>query len=135
MKTSLIEYDLEVAPVRITSQSLKILTLLAAQPNVERYGLELAKEARVQHGTTYPILKRFLDAGWLESRPENADPSDVGRPRQRLYRLTALGALETRRVLEEHHIAIPAVEAPASRWDSPPPRGLNWAPTPSSRPV
>jgi PadR family transcriptional regulator, regulatory protein PadR len=128
-----------MASVRITSQSLKILILLAAKPNVERYGLELAKEARVQHGTTYPILKRFLDAGWLESRPEDVDPSDVGRPRQRLYCLTALGVREAHRVLDEHYIAIPADESTASGQQSPPDtrrgRGSDWAPTPNRQPV
>jgi len=42
-------------------------------------------------GTLYPILMRLDEAGWLESRWEKVDPARVGRPRRRLYRITALG--------------------------------------------
>jgi PadR family transcriptional regulator PadR len=125
-----------MAPPRITSQSLKILTLLAADPAAERYGLELAREARVQHGTTYPILKRFLDAGWLESRPEEVDPAEAGRPRQRLYRLTAVGMREADRVLAEHHIVLPPAASAPKPEPAPEfrrPRGSNWRTTPSGQ--
>jgi PadR family transcriptional regulator, regulatory protein PadR len=100
-----------VAPVnpapRMTAQTLKLVRLFAADPDAARYGLDLAKQAGLKHGTTYPILKRLLAAGWLESRPEDVDPSEEGRPRQRLYRLTRLGEAEALRVLGEHHITLP----------------------------
>ena len=40
----------------------------------------------------YPILFRLERAGWLESRWEDGDPKALGRPRRRLYQVTALGA-------------------------------------------
>jgi len=113
----------------MTAASLKLLRLMASDPEAERYGLDLAKKSGVQHGTTYPILKRLLAAGWLESRPEEVDPAEAGRPRQRLYRLTALGERETLRVLAEHYVALPDTRRHM------PDRPGAWAPVPRSVPT
>lgn len=88
------------AAVRLTAQTLEILAVL--EPGTEMYGLELAKLADLPPGTTYPILKRLLGAGWLESRPEEVDPAQVGRPRRRLYRLTGLGEEAARSALDDY---------------------------------
>ena len=38
-------------------------------------------------GTLYPLLARLEAAGWFTSEWEDVDPSEVGRPRRRLYKL------------------------------------------------
>ncbi|MGH8572285.1 MAG: PadR family transcriptional regulator, partial [Gammaproteobacteria bacterium] len=43
-------------------------------------------------GTVHPIIYKFEEIGWLESRFEEIDSSDAGRPRRRYYRLTHDGA-------------------------------------------
>ena len=44
------------------------------------------------HGTLYRALDRLEEAGLVESRWENPQlAADEGRPRRRLYRVTALG--------------------------------------------
>ena len=42
-------------------------------------------------GSLYPILAVFENAGFLKGDWEDKDPRDVGRPRRRLYHLTAAG--------------------------------------------
>lgn len=49
-------------------------------------------EQRDPSGTIHPILARLEQAGWLESRWEEIDPSEKGRPRRRYYRFTSDGA-------------------------------------------
>ena len=49
-------------------------------------------------GTLYPILLRLESAGWFVSRWENVDPTAVGRPRKRFYRLTAAGLAQASEV-------------------------------------
>ena len=60
------------------------------------FGLGMIRELHrhgyhISPGTLYPILLRLESAGWFVSRWENIDPSAVGRPRKRFYRLTASG--------------------------------------------
>lgn len=64
------------------------------------HGFQLAKEIKEQdaarlltaHGTLYRALGRMEDAGLLTSEWEDADQAvEEGRPRRRLYRLTADG--------------------------------------------
>ena len=56
------------------------------------------------HGTLYKALSRLEHQGLLESRWEEIDPAEAGRPRRRLYRVTggaaaALAASATAREL------------------------------------
>jgi PadR family transcriptional regulator PadR len=44
---------------------------------------------------------RLERAGWMRSKWENLDPKDAGRPRRRLYRLTALGYNKSRAAFAE----------------------------------
>ena len=59
--------------------------------NSELYGREIMKRARLLGGSLYPLLIKFEQQGLLESRWEENDPSDEGRPPRRLYRITTLG--------------------------------------------
>jgi len=83
-------------PVRLSHQSLRILRVFldALSDNVraELAGADIMRAAGVSSGTLYPILLRFEKAGLLESRWEDEEPADLGRPRRRFYRLTQAGA-------------------------------------------
>jgi PadR family transcriptional regulator PadR len=77
---------------RMTGPTQRVLRELLADPATEKYGLEIGKAVDLAPGTVHPILYKFEEIGWLESRFEEIDPSDAGRPRRRYYRLTPDGA-------------------------------------------
>ena len=89
-----------MVPRRPSHETLSVLSLMLQRPSADHYGLALAEEAELANGTVYPILRRLETKGWVTSRWEDVDPSEVGRPRKRLYRITGHGASETRRYLE-----------------------------------
>ena len=91
---------------RMTTQTLKVLGTILSEPDAEWYGLELCKRARLKPGTIYPTLDRLIKAEWLERRWEDIDPVIEGRPRRRLYRLTAIGVPAARQALDEHLAAL-----------------------------
>ncbi|MFE2070652.1 PadR family transcriptional regulator [Streptomyces sp. NPDC059467] len=76
-----------------------VLRALLEKPALERYGLELCAMAELPSGTIHPILARLEAAGWLESRWEEVDPREQGRPRRRYYRLSPDGAEQARDAL------------------------------------
>lgn len=73
--------------------SAKILALFLADGERPRYGLEISRETGVRPNALYPALTRLEEWGWLNSEWEDADPSALGRPARRLYRLTRLGSI------------------------------------------
>jgi PadR family transcriptional regulator PadR len=73
-----------------------VLRALLEDPTEERYGLELCEMAGLPSGTIHPILARLEREQLLESRWENVDPHEQGRPRRRYYRLTPDGAAAAR---------------------------------------
>jgi len=57
-----------------------------------RYGFDIMDATGLASGTVYPALRRIERAGLLRSRWEAATAAlDSGRPRRRLYELTAEG--------------------------------------------
>jgi PadR family transcriptional regulator, regulatory protein PadR len=74
---------------RPSSQTVRLLGALAADPTTWRYGYELGVEVGLRSGSLYPILVRLSDRELLEARWE-ADLTP-GRPPRHLYRLTARG--------------------------------------------
>lgn len=62
-----------------------------ADPAQEMYGLQICTEAGLPSGTIHPILARLEGLGWVESRWEDIDARQEGRPRRRYYRLTTDG--------------------------------------------
>ena len=74
---------------RPSSQTVTVLSALAASPSEWRYGYELGLEVGLQSGSLYPILVRLSDRGLLDSRWETDLPP--GRPPRHLYRLTERG--------------------------------------------
>jgi PadR family transcriptional regulator len=77
---------------RMTEPTQRVLRELLDDPTAEKYGLELCKAVNLAPGTVHPILYKFEEIGWLESRFEEINPSYAGRPRRRYYRLTPDGA-------------------------------------------
>lgn len=68
-----------------------VLRALLEDPTLERYGLEICELAGLASGTIHPILARLEREQILESRWEDVDPREKGRPRRRYYRLTPDG--------------------------------------------
>jgi PadR family transcriptional regulator PadR len=72
-----------------SSQTVRVLGALAADPTVWRYGYELGAEIGLRSGSLYPILARLADRALLDATWET-DPRG-GRPPRHLYRLTSEG--------------------------------------------
>jgi PadR family transcriptional regulator, regulatory protein PadR len=90
--------NLESGP-RLTRQTLKVLEAFIQQPSEEIAGSDIARQTQLLSGSLYPILARLEGALWVESRWEDADPRELGRPRKRLYRLTEMGVRRTQAAL------------------------------------
>ncbi|MFI7607921.1 PadR family transcriptional regulator [Micromonospora sp. NPDC049366] len=80
---------------RIGAATVDVLRVLldSAEP---RWGLEIIKLTGRPSGSVYPLLDRLERHGWVTSSWE-AETERRG-PRRRMYRLTADGAAEARRV-------------------------------------
>ena len=76
-----------------------VLRAMLAEPSHEMYGLQISQAAELPSGTIHPILARLEACGWLESRWEDIDPAEQGRPRRRYYRLSPDGAERARNAL------------------------------------
>ena len=81
---------------RIGKATVDVLEVLLGADS-PRWGLEIIKLTGRPSGSVYPLLDRLERAGWVTSSWDD----DVERrgPRRRMYRLTAEGALEARRVV------------------------------------
>jgi PadR family transcriptional regulator PadR len=81
---------------RIGKATVDVLAVLidSDQP---RWGLEIIKLTGRPSGSVYPLLDRLEHAGWVTSTWD--DDRDRRGPRRRMYRLTADGAAEARRVI------------------------------------
>jgi PadR family transcriptional regulator PadR len=88
---------------RMTDPTQRVLRALLDDPAAEMYGLEICKEVGLAPGTVHPLLYKFEELGWLESRFEEINPSEKGRPRRRYYRLTPDGAELARDALARAH--------------------------------
>jgi DNA-binding PadR family transcriptional regulator len=86
---------------RITGPTLKVLGALLASPRDELSGAEIGRAASLASGTLYPILLRLEQAGWLDSRWETEDPTTLGRPRRRFYRVTGTGEQKARQAVKD----------------------------------
>jgi PadR family transcriptional regulator PadR len=84
----------------MTEPTQRVLRALLERPDGEQYGLEIADRAELAPGTTYPILMRLKQDGWVESRWESIDPETARRPARHYFRLTSLGATSAREVLQ-----------------------------------
>jgi PadR family transcriptional regulator PadR len=87
----------------MTLSTQLVLRAMLAEPTQEMYGLQIGQAAELPSGTIHPILARLEGCGWLESRWEDIDPAEEGRPRRRYYRLNAEGAECARTALARVH--------------------------------
>jgi len=86
---------------RMTGPTLKVLNQLLQAPTNDLSGAAIARASGLASGTLYPILMRLEASGWLTSQWEDANPSEVKRPRRRLYRLTGSGERAARAAFED----------------------------------
>ena|SRR5579862_2487333 len=86
---------------QLTTQTLKVLGSLMNNRPDALSGSEIARSTRLRSGTLYPILLRLEQAGWLESYWESETPQELGRPRRRFYKLTAVGARNTQSAIRD----------------------------------
>ena len=86
---------------RLSSQTLKVLGALISCPSDELSGAEIGRRTKLASGTLYPILFRLEGVGWLQSRWEVEDPTVLGRPRRRFYRITRKGAKNVKEVVRD----------------------------------
>ena len=73
----------------MSAPTLKVLTAILEARGRELAGADIAKQTKLASGSLYPILYRLEDAGWLSARWEDGDPTELGRPRKRFYKVTA----------------------------------------------
>lgn len=83
--------------VRLTFQTLRIFGELL--PGRLLSGADISKATGIRSGSVYPTLTRLTSVGWLVGTWERVNPRAVGRPRRRLYRLTAVGKKNVRQAL------------------------------------
>jgi PadR family transcriptional regulator, regulatory protein PadR len=93
-------YRISLMLRRMTGPTQRVLRALLERADDEQYGMEIADRAELAPGTTYPILMRLKQDGWVESRWEDIDPEVVRRPARHYFRLTSLGATSAREVLQ-----------------------------------
>ena len=77
--------------MRLSLKGLSVLNLFLEDIRKTRSGAEISRELGIASGTLYPILARFEQNGLLESEWEQVDPTQVGRPRRRFYKITGAG--------------------------------------------
>jgi DNA-binding PadR family transcriptional regulator len=87
--------------VRLSGPTLKVLKLMLEKPREGRSGAEISRALGIGSGTLYPLLARLENANWVRSEWEQVDPSEVGRPRKRFYKLTGQGQTRARKALAE----------------------------------
>ena len=89
-------------PIQLTGPVQRVLLAMLEDPTVQRYGLEISKQADLETGTLYPVMARLERVRWVESSWEDPELSiNEGRPRRRYYRLTENGAEQAWRALAD----------------------------------
>ena len=97
---------------KMTISTQLVLRALLADPGAELYGAQIGEAAGLMSGTVHPILARLEGLGWVESRWEEVDPQEVGRPARRFYKITADGAQEAQSALAKVRRPQPSRLAP-----------------------
>ena len=87
--------------IRITGPVLKVLGELISATQEGVSGADIGRATSLASGTLYPILFRLEKSGWVRSQWECVEPTEVKRPRRRLYRLTRTGEVAARSSFRE----------------------------------
>jgi PadR family transcriptional regulator PadR len=96
-----------VEKIRMSGPTLKLLKYLLENPKEGRSGAEVSKTTKLGSGTMYPLLQRLVIAKWIEGEWEDVDPSEVGRPKRRLYKLTRSGQAAATKELAQYQTSAP----------------------------
>lgn len=86
--------------MRKTKTLVTVLEAMLANPTAEHWGYDLQRQTGIRSGALYPILRRLLEAGWVEDGWEELSDAE-GRPPRRYYRLTERGAASARTLLAD----------------------------------
>lgn len=111
--------------IRLSKKMLAILAVMIEAGDEDLHGRLIGKRAGVSSGTLFPALARLENAEWISSREEEGDPAELGRPRQRIYKLTGLGETAAR----EEVAKLAAILNRAL--DTPTPSGVRPSPEPA----
>ena|ERR1700730_523942 len=95
--------------MRWSRSSLKVIQVFLEAPQGEFCGSDLMSRASVSPGVVYPFLLKWEEEGFLESRWEDQDASDLGRPRRKFYRLTRAGKRTAREALKPFVVGLRAI--------------------------
>lgn len=79
----------------LTYPGYRVAEALINDINAEHVGYDLSRDLGLNEGTLYPLISRWVRAGWLTVRDEQPEehatrPGRKGRPRK-LIRVTDLG--------------------------------------------
>lgn len=96
----------KIREIRITGPALKVLTLFLECHPEKLSGADIINQKKLLSGTLYPLLDRLSVAGWISGEWEKIEPSEVGRPRRRMYKLTADGVHCASHAVQEHGISV-----------------------------
>jgi PadR family transcriptional regulator PadR len=88
-------------PPRLSLAGMRILRLFFGDPGAEITGAQIIRASGLASGTVYPLLLRFERVGFLESHWESGNPSDLGHPRRRYYRISRDGLAVARKAFQE----------------------------------
>lgn len=106
----------DVAPEpQITRHVLRLFALMTTDTSAWWWGVKLSERLRLRSGTIYPLLARLEKTGWLESVWDDINPSQVGQPRRRLYRLTGQGERIAKEALAETRLSVDPSTQPVIR--------------------
>lgn len=100
---------------RRSHETKLVLRMLLDAPTEEAYGLQVVRASGLPTGSAYAILRRLEDEGLLDSRWEQLDSSEAGRPPRRYYRLNAEGRRVAHRETAAQRSALRAL---APGWSS-----------------
>lgn len=95
--------------IRMSGPTLRLLKHLLESPRQGQSGAQISKATKTGSGTMYPLLQRLEIAKWIEGEWEDIDPSEIGRPKRRFYKLTPIGQVGAKKALAEFQT--PAVGA------------------------
>jgi len=94
-----VKTDSTASDPKMTTTTRIALREFLDRPDVELYGMRIARNTGLPTGTLYPILIRLAAAGWLSSRREDIDECQESRPLRTYYRLTDEGRAKATDVL------------------------------------
>jgi PadR family transcriptional regulator, regulatory protein PadR len=88
---------------RLSERAATILRVFLAEPDTQFTGLDLAEQTGLLPGTSYPILLRLQQAGWITAHWQT-DPDDASA-RRRYYRSVSANFVEASRALARYEAA------------------------------